>query len=83
MRGWEKSEGSNLDQIREFFDCHSQVSNYASQRPGLDGNTTVHGNGKPGMVSRTHVDGMVTRLSPELKPQALSDAGHIFTSDDG
>jgi hypothetical protein len=35
------------------------------------------------MIRGPHVDGMTTRLSSELKTQKLSDAGYLFTGNDG
>ena len=74
--------GSKLDQFCEFIDCHPQIFNYAPQCFSLDGNATVHGNNNAGVVCETHVDGMATCLSPELKSQTRGDAGHVIPSDD-
>jgi|GEM_PF-2474637 len=82
-RAWQKWARSRSEQLCKFFDCELQVFDNSAQRLSLDCHATVHRDHDSRMIRGPHVDGMTTRLSSELKTQKLSDAGYLFTGNDG
>jgi hypothetical protein len=67
-----------LKQFRERVNVQPEILDDAAQCLSFDGNTAVHWDHNSCMIGGTDVDGMATRLSSELKPEALCDAGYFF-----